>query len=252
MIHCIAIDDEPLALVQISGYIRKVPFLKLVHACSNAFEAMEVLAKNNIDLVFIDIHMPDLNGMDFIKSLTKRPMVIFTTAYPEYALESFRVDALDYLLKPFGFNDFLKASNKAFRQSELMEKHTASPSEITPTPPQIPSSAENNYLFIKADYKIIRIDINTILYIESQNEYVRIFTDDTKPVVTLLSMKALEERLPPSRFMRVHRSYIVNLQKIPAIANNRIIFGKETYIPVSNLYKEKFNNYMEKHFLGKM
>lgn len=250
MIRCIAIDDEPLALTQLAGYIGKVPFLQLVKACNNALEALELLATEPVDLIFADINMPDLNGVDFVRSLINKPVVIFTTAYMEYAVEGFRVDALDYLLKPFGYNEFLKAANKAHHQCELLSK--AKTLQPSPLPKEAEAENESDNLFIKADYKMIRLDMNKILYMESQNEYVRIFTEDQKPIMTLLSMKTLEERLPSDRFMRIHRSYIINLQKMTAVANNRVIYGKDIYIPVGNQYKEKFNHYLEKHFLGKI
>ncbi len=249
MIRCITIDDEPLALIQLTGYIEKVPFLKLVKACNSALEALDLLAKDPVDLIFADINMPDLNGVDFVKSLVNKPIIIFTTAYTEYAIEGFRVNALDYLLKPFGYNEFLKAANKALHQYELQAKIQQYP---LPASPEVPAENGNNNLFIKADYKMIRLDMNKIIYMESQNEYIRIFFEDQKPVMTLLSMKKLEERLPAERFMRVHRSYIVNLEKITAVANNRIIYGKDTYIPIGNQYKDKFNEYLEKHYLGKL
>ena len=159
------------------------------------------------------------------------------------------MNALDYLLKPFGYNEFLKAANKALHQYELQAKIQQHP---LPASPEVPAENGNNNLFIKADYKMIRLDMNKIIYMESQNEYIRIFFEDQKPVMTLLSMKKLEERLPAERFMRVHRSYIVNLEKITAVANNRIIYGKDTYIPIGNQYKDKFNEYLEKHYLGKL
>ena len=249
MIRCITIDDEPLALIQLTGYIEKVPFLKLVKACNSALEALDLLAKDPVDLIFADINMPDLNGVDFVKSLVNKPIIIFTTAYTEYAIEGFRVNALDYLWKPFGYNEFLKAANKALHQYELQAKIQQYP---LPASPEVPAENGNNNLFIKADYKMIRLDMNKIIYMESQNEYIRIFFEDQKPVMTLLSMKKLEERLPAERFMRVHRSYIVNLEKITAVANNRIIYGKDTYIPIGNQYKDKFNEYLEKHYLGKL
>ncbi|RHJ83457.1 LytTR family DNA-binding domain-containing protein [Parabacteroides sp. AM08-6] len=244
MIRCIAIDDEPLALSQLSGYILKVPFLQLVKSCNSALEALKLVSSTPIDLIFTDINMPDLNGMDFVKSLTNKPMIIFTTAYSEYAVESFRIDVLDYLLKPFGYSDFLKAANKALIQYELLEKDKSRPSSL---PKQ-----ESSSLYVKADYKMIRLDINTILYLESQNEYVRIYSENQRPIMTLASMKALEEQLPANKFMRVHRSYIINLQKIIAVTNNRILYGKDIYIPIGNQYKEKFNNYLKKHSLGKI
>lgn len=249
MIRCITIDDEPLALVQLTGYIEKVPFLELVKACNSALEALNLLAKDPVDLIFADINMPDLNGIDFVKSLVNKPIIIFTTAYTEYAIEGFRVNALDYLLKPFGYNEFLKAANKALHQYELQAKMQQHP---LPVSPEVPAENDKNNLFIKADYKMIRLDMNKIIYMESQNEYIRIFFEDQKPVMTLISMKKLEERLPAERFMRVHRSYIVNLEKITAVANNRIIYGKDIYIPIGNQYKDKFNEYLEEHYLGKL
>ncbi|WP_297900866.1 LytTR family DNA-binding domain-containing protein [uncultured Parabacteroides sp.] len=244
MIRCIAIDDEPLALAQIVGYIGKVAFLELIKGCSSAMEALEIVNKEKTDLIFVDINMPDLNGMDFVKSLSHKPMIIFTTAYSEYAVEGFRVEALDYLLKPFGFNDFLRSANKALRQSELLSPKPGSSTEI--------ATGENEHLYVKADYKMIRLDIDKIIYAESKSEYVRIYLENEKPIMTLLSMKILEERLPMDKFMRVHRSFLVNTSKITAIANNRIIIGKDVYIPIGNQFKEKFNNYIDKHFLGKM
>lgn len=244
-LRCIAIDDEPLALTQIMGYIEKVPFLEAVKGCSNALEALEIVNRERIDLIFVDINMPDLNGIDFVKTLPHRPLIIFTTAYSEYAVEGFRVEALDYLLKPFGFNDFLRSANKALRQSELIS---------SPQPERRLEivTDEDEHLYVKADYKMIRLDIGKIIYAESKSEYVRIYLEDEKPIMTLLSMKALEERLPMDKFMRVHRSYLVNTTKITAVANNRIIIGKEIYIPIGNQFKEKFNNYIDKHFLGKI
>ncbi|WP_071145947.1 LytR/AlgR family response regulator transcription factor [Bacteroides ihuae] len=244
MIKCIAIDDEPLALTQLTGYISRVPFLQQVKACQDAFDAMEVLAAEEIDLIFVDINMPDLNGLDFVRSLVVRPLIIFTTAYSEYAIEGFKVDAIDYLLKPFSFQDFLKAADKARRQLEY----------------QSSSSSENeanvfndeSSLFVKADYKIVRININDIKYVECMSEYVRIFIEgEDKPVMTLLSMRKLEERLPSGQFMRVHRSYIVNLKKIAEISRLRIIFDGNVYIPIGENYKDKFTEYINRLCLGK-
>ncbi|MGV8093976.1 MAG: LytR/AlgR family response regulator transcription factor [Mangrovibacterium sp.] len=234
MIRCIAIDDEPLALAQITGYIEKTSFLELVAACHDALQAMDIIAKGGIDLMFVDINMPDLSGMEFVKSLTEKPLIVFTTAYSEYALEGFRVDALDYLLKPISYTEFLKSANKALRQHEIIKGKGA--------------GAASQNIFIKADYKMVQIDLNTITYVESQNEYIRIFTENEKPVMTLLSMKAIEERLPPGKFMRVHRSYIVNLQKITMISKGSIMIGK-IHIPVGNQYRENFCNYVDKNSL---
>lgn len=242
MINCIAIDDEPLALAQLTGYIARVPFLNLVASCQDAFEGMNALSVHKVDLIFVDINMPDLNGLDFVRSLVDKPLTIFTTAYSEYAVEGFKVDAVDYLLKPFGFQEFLKAVDKAhnwwnFRNKDLPA--SASP-EI---------SFNEGTLFVKSDYRVIRINIADIKYIEGMSEYVRIFIEGaTKPIVPLLSMKRLEEALPASQFMRVHRSYIVNLNKITEISRMRIVFG-DTYIPVGDNYKDKFTEYVNNRMM---
>jgi two-component system LytT family response regulator len=239
---CIAIDDEPLALAQISAYINKVPFLELIKSCSDAFEAMKVLSEEKIELMFIDINMPDLNGMEFVRSLSVRPLIIFTTAYSEYAVDGFKVDAVDYLLKPFSFQDLLKASEKARHRAELMknEQSLDTNDKVIDTP-----QVDNDSIFVKSDYRIVRISINDIKYIEGMSEYVRIFvTGEPKPIISLLSMKKLENLLSASHFLRVHRSYIVNMQKIVEVSRLRIIFDKDTYIPIGDNYKDKFNEYI--------
>ena len=236
MISCIAIDDEPLALRQIKGYIEKTPFLDLVATFESPLEALDFLNNNEVDLMFVDIQMPDLSGMDLVKSLEFKPSIVFTTAFSEYAVEGFKVDALDYLLKPLDYPSFLKSANKA-------QNHFK----------QLRSSQENldigsEHLFIKSEYKIIRVEINKILYIEGMREYVRIHLEGSKPVMTLISMKKMEQKLPSGRFMRVHRSYIVNLDKITTIERSRIIFDS-VYIPVSEQYKESFQKYIDEDFL---
>jgi DNA-binding LytR/AlgR family response regulator len=237
MIRCLAIDDEPLALRQISDYIRKTPFLELAGQCESALKAIEILENTLVDLMFVDINMPDLNGMDFVKTLEKAPKVVFVTAYSEYALEGFRVDAIDYLLKPISYVDFLKSANKV---KTWFEAHHQKPDEV---------KSNKEFLFIKSDYKILRINFDDIKYIEGMSEYIRIHLISSKPVMTLLSMKSIEEQLPADRFMRVHRSYIVNLTKISVIERNRIIFDGKVYIPVSDQYKSKFQEYLDNNFL---
>jgi DNA-binding LytR/AlgR family response regulator len=237
MIRCIAIDDEPLALRQIVSYIKKTPFLELVGQCENAIMAIGMLEKTNVDLLFVYINMPDLSGMDFVKTLDNPPKVIFVTAYSEYALEGFRVDALDYLLKPISYTDFLKSANKVKSWFDSYRKKSD----------EVKSNKE--FLFIKSDYKVLRINFDDIKYIEGMSEYIRIHLANAKPVMTLLSMKAVEEILPADLFMRVHRSYIVNLSKISVIERNRIIFDGNVYIPVSDQYKAKFQEYIDKNFL---
>ena len=236
MISCIAIDDEPLALRQIAEYIEKTPFLDIKATFESAMEALDFLNNNKVDLMFVDIQMPDLSGMDLVKSLEQRPEIIFTTAFSEFAVEGFKVDALDYLLKPLDYASFLKAANKAHTHFESLRIGSEN------------LKISSDHLFIKSEYKVIRIEIDKILYIEGMREYVRIHLENSKPVMTLLSMKKIEQKLPSTRFMRVHRSYIVNLEKITTIERSRIIFA-DVYIPVSEQYKEKLQKYINDNFL---
>lgn len=236
-LRVIAIDDEPLALQLIKGYIQKTPFLELVDTFDNPLDAMEFLAHEQVDLLFLDIHMPDLSGTEFTRILTSPPKIIFTTAYEKYALEGFKLNAVDYLLKPFSYEEFLKAAIKAQNMFNLEHQaHT-----------QI--EANNEYLFIKSEYKIRRINFDNILYIEGLKDYIKVHVqNESKPILSLNSLKALDAKLPEDRFMRVHRSFIVNLAKIETIERNRIVFGK-VYIPVSDQYKDKFQDFLDKNFL---
>jgi DNA-binding LytR/AlgR family response regulator len=238
MIRCIAIDDEPLALKQIAEYIKKTPFLELAGLCESALQAIEMLEYTQVDLMFVDINMPDLSGMDFVKTLENPPLIVFVTAYGEYAIEGFRVDATDYLLKPISYGDFLKSANKVKTWYDALQQK---PAEI---------SSNKDFLFIKSEYKILRINFDDIKFIEAMSEYIRIHLSNSKPVMTQLSMKSIEEKLPDDRFMRVHRSYIVNLSKISVIERNRIVFDGSVYIPVSDQYKTKFQGYLDKNFLA--
>ena len=241
MIRCLAIDDEPLALQQLAAYIQKIPFLELVATCQSAFDAKSVLDSEVVDVLFCDINMPDLNGLDFVKSLSVPPMVVFTTAYSEYAVEGFKVDAVDYLLKPFGLADFQRAANKVKTRYDLMNTAT-----ITQR------SDDDDTLFLKTEYKVVRIDIKDIRYIEGMSEYLKIYLDSQpKPIIVLLSMKKMEERLGTARFMRVHRSYIINLKKIHEVNKSRVILDADTSIPIGDNYKEVFNQYLGTKFLGK-
>jgi len=237
MISCINIDDEPLALKQIATYIEKTPFLELKKSFESPLNALTYLQNNEVDLLFVDINMPDLNGMDFVKSLTNPPKIIFTTAYSEYALEGFKVDAIDYLLKPIDYAAFLKASTKAQEWFNIKNE------------PKEELKSDGNFLFIKSEYKILRVKIEDIKYIEGMREYIRIHLTSEKPIMTLLSMKAMEKQLENKNFMRVHRSYIVNLDKVSTIERSRIVFDK-VYIPVSEQYKEKFHKFVDKNFLS--
>ena len=238
-IRCLAIDDEPLALQQIVAYINKVPFLELAAQCQSALEARTFLENDTVDAIFCDINMPDLNGMDFVKSLTVPPLIVFTTAYSEYAIEGFRVNAVDYLLKPFGLQDFQRAAN---RLKERLETSTA---------PNAPLTSDNNTLFLKTDYRIVKVSIPDIRYIEGMSEYLKVWIEgESKPIITLLSMKKMEERLP-EYFMRIHRSYIINLTKIQEVNKNRVIMDADTFLPIGDMYKETFQAYLDTKYLGK-
>ena len=236
MIRCLAIDDEPLALQQIAAYINKVPFLELAAQCQSALEARQFLSDDRVDAIFCDINMPDLNGMDFVKSLTAPPLVVFTTAYSEYAIEGFKVNAVDYLLKPFGMQEFMRAAN---RLQERLSVPASAPAETDDT------------LFLKTDYRIVKVNIPDIRYVEAMSEYLKVWIEgEAKPIITLLSMKKMEERLPDN-FMRIHRSYIINLDKIQEVNKNRVIMDADTYLPIGDLYKEAFQAYLNKKYLGK-
>ena len=240
MIRCLAIDDEPLALQQLVTYISKVPFLELAAQCQSALEARTFLESNSADAIFCDINMPDLNGMDFVKSLTAPPLVVFTTAYSEYAVEGFKVNAVDYLLKPFGLQDFQRAANR------LRERLEGSPSTKQPV-----VSESDDILFLKTDYRIVKVSIPDIRYVEGMSEYLKVWIEgESKPIITLLSMKKMEERLP-DYFMRIHRSYIINLNKIQEVNKNRVIMDTATYLPIGDLYKDTFQAYLNTKYLGK-
>ena len=254
-----AIDDEPLALQQIAAYIDKVPYLELAAQCQSAVEARQFLENDTVDAIFCDINMPDLNGMDFVKSLTAPPLIVFTTAYAEYAVEGFKVAAVDYLLKPFGLQDFQRAAN---RLRERLESATSSANNTTASPATTAASsasatvvsgsaADNDVLFLKTEYRIVKISISDIRYVEAMSEYLKVhLKSQPKPIVTLLSMKKMEERLP-ANFMRIHRSYIINLDAIQEVNKNRVIMDAETYLPVGDNYKETFQHYLDAKFLGK-
>ena len=237
MVTTITIDDEPLALQLLSGYIEKTPGLNLIGKFDNPLDAADFLTGTSVDLVFVDIQMPDLTGIEFTRLMDKGPKVIFTTAYEKYALEGYKLEVVDYLLKPFSYEEFLSAVKKAQRLLRLEQK---SPNII---------DANNEFLFLKSDYKIKRLNFNDILYIEGLKDYVKVYTQtSSKPVLSLTSLKLLESKLPGSKFMRVHRSFIVNLEKIDTIERSRIVFGKE-YIPVSDHYKARFQKFLDNNFL---
>jgi DNA-binding LytR/AlgR family response regulator len=237
MITVIAIDDEPLALQLISGYIEKTPGLKLAGKFDNPIDASEFLTNNEIELIFVDIQMPDLSGIEFTRLIEKGLKVIFTTAFEKYALEGYKLEVVDYLLKPFSYEEFLAAVQKAQKLIRL-EQNALQKVE-----------ANDEFLFLKSDYKIKRINFNDILYVEGLKDYVKVYVQNNpKPVLSISTLKLIESKLPEAKFMRVHRSFIVNLGKIDTIERSRIIFGK-TYIPVGDQYKEKFQEFLDRNFL---
>lgn len=240
MIRCLAIDDEPLALRQLESYLKKVPFLNVVGGCQSAMDAMRILEEQEIDAIFIDINMPDLNGMEFVKSLQHPPLVVFTTAYQEYAVEGYKVNAVDYLLKPFGMADIMRAAERVKERYELLHAATASPVD------------EDDALFLKTEYKVVRVIVTNIVYIEGMAEYLRIYLNgQEKPLITLLSMKKMEERLQGHAFMRVHKSYIINLRHISEINKSRVILDTGASISIGDSYRERLTEYVNKKFLGK-
>jgi two-component system, LytTR family, response regulator LytT len=237
MITVIAIDDEPLALQLVSGYIEKTPGLRLAGNFDNPLDASDFLSGNQVDLVFVDIQMPDLSGIEFTRLIEKGPKVIFTTAFAKYALEGYKLDVVDYLLKPFSYEEFLASVQKARNLINLEQNalHKVVSNE--------------KFLFLKSDYKIRRINFNDILYIEGLKDYVKVYVkNDPKPILSISTLKLIESKLPESKFMRVHRSFIVNLNRIETIDRSRIVFGK-AYIPVGDQYKGKFQEYLDRNFL---
>lgn len=230
-IKCCVIDDEPLACQLLASYIEKTPYLALVNTYSSAQEAIKAILSGEIDLVYLDIQMPQLNGLEFAKIIPPTCKIIFTTAYDKYAVQGFKVNAIDYLMKPINYDEFLTASNKALtilNQQKLIET----------------SNLQSNFIIVKSEYKLMQIATSDILFIEGVKDYVKIYLDnDQKSIMTLMSMKTFEHYLPSNIFMRVHRSYIVNTTKIKIIERNRIVFGHH-YIPISETYKQTFNNYI--------
>lgn len=236
VLKCCIIDDEPLAIELLESYVKRTPFLQLEASFNSAVQAIEPISKGDIDLLFLDIQMPELNGMEFSRIINGKSRIIFTTAFEQYAVDSYKVDAIDYLLKPFSYGDFLKAAQKALQWFEL----SAAPS--------VAGNADNQqYIFVKSDYKLKQIPLDKILYIEGLKDYVKIYLEgEPHPILSLLSLKSLEEMLPDEQFIRVHRSFIVQGCKIKLIDRNRIVFGKE-YIPISDSYKDAFAEFIARH-----
>lgn len=234
--RCIAVDDESLALDLLEDNIRKVPFLTLVKRCKNAFEAHEVVMKENIDLMFLDIQMPGISGVQFLQSISNPPIVIFITAYEQFALQGFNLDVVDYLLKPVSFDRFLKAANKAH---ELFTLKKAAP-----------NNTSSEYLFVNSEYNLVKLNIGDIIYIEGLKDYIKIFiANATRPIITRLSMKSIEEKLPLDRFARVHKSFIIAIDRIISIRKGKISINN-VHVPISEHYKENLYRFIDPKSLG--
>lgn len=237
-ITCVIVDDEPMALNLVESYVEKTPFLELKQKCSSAIEAMEFIKNEPVDLLFLDIQMPDLTGIEFSKMLPKETRVVFTTAFDQYALEGFKVEALDYLLKPFDYAEFLAAANKANHYFSLLKGK-----------PQNIISEAKEFLFVKSEYKQLRIKLSDVLYFEGLKDYIKIWLkDNPKPILTLMSLKSLQEELPETQFLRVHRSFIVSLKNIEVIERSQIIINNQR-ITVSEQYKPAFLEFVNNNSL---
>ena len=232
--NCIAIDDEPLALNVIEEFCKKIDFIHLQAKFTSAIQAIDYISKNKTDLVFLDIQMPHLTGLQFLKTVSSPPMVIFTTAYSDYALEGFNVDAVDYLLKPIAFDRFLKATSKAYNLYNLIHK----------APQPVVEEQQDKYLLVKVEYSTVKINADDILYIEGLKDYVKIYTG-AKFIMTKSTMKHIEEKLPRDKFIRIHKSYIVSVPKIRAIEYNCVTLG-EKQIPIGNQYRQGFNELIQR------
>ena len=230
---CVIVDDEPLALDLLESYVRKTPYLELAGKYSSAVQALHALGGQAADLMFLDIQMPELSGLEFSKMLPPDTRIVFTTAFDQYALDGYKVNAVDYLLKPISYADFLRAADKARHWYERAQSSPAREEEI-------------DSIFVKSEYKLVQVDLRRILYVEGLKDYIKIYEEENpKPILSLMSMKAMEDLLPASQFMRVHRSYIVRKDKIRIIDRGRIVFGK-AYIPVSDSYKAVFQAFLDK------
>lgn len=247
---CAIIDDEPLAVSLLESYVCKTPYLELTGKFNSAVQALAVLVTQPVDLLFLDIQMPELSGMELSRMLAVQTRIIFTTAFGQYALDSYKVNALDYLLKPISYADFLTSTNKALQWYELLrwEEMVAEDSGKGGHEGEAPVSSIES-IFIKTEYKLVQVELRKILYIEGLKDYVKIFVEDEpRPILSLTSMKTMEEILPANRFIRVHRSFIVQPEKIKVIERNRIVYGKE-YIPISDNYKQKFMEFLAQRSL---
>ena len=232
MINCIAIDDEPLALDLLEDNIAQVPYLQLVGKCSNAIDALKLLKEVDVDLVFLDIQMPGLTGLQFIQSLTVKPMFILVTAYEKFALEGFNLNVVDYLVKPVPLERFIRACNKAQELYELKKGNFAAGER----------NKDDDFFFINVDYSLVKVMYNKIVWIEGLKDYIKIYlNDNTKPIVARLSLKSLEDELPPSMFLRIHKSYIVSKNFITSVKKSSVLLDNKTELPVGENYKDRID-----------
>ncbi|MBK6344929.1 MAG: response regulator transcription factor [Bacteroidales bacterium] len=236
-ISCILVDDEPLALDLLERYVIKTPFLDCRSRCSSALEAMEIISKHPVDLIFLDIQMPQLSGIELSRIIDKNTRIVFTTAFNEYALDGFKVNALDYLLKPFNFEEYSRAVNRAREWFDLVGQNHR------------PLTGGRDFIFVKSEYKQVKIMLDDVVYIEGLKDYVKIWLEgNPKPKMSLISLKTLEKELHPTRFMRIHRSFIVALDKIQSVERSQVIIGNKVRINIAEQYREKFNHFLN----GKM
>ena len=232
MINCIAIDDEPLALELLEDNIAQVPYLQLVGKCSNAIDALKLLKEINVDLVFLDIQMPGLTGLQFIQSMSQKPMFILVTAYEKFALEGFNLNVVDYLVKPVPLERFIRACNKAQELFELKKGNFVAGER----------NKDDDFFFINVDYSLVKVMYNNIIWIESLKDYIKIYlNDNTKPIVARLSLKSLEDELPPSMFLRIHKSYIVSKNFISSVKKSSVLLDNKTELPVGENYKDRID-----------
>lgn len=238
-LKCAIIDDEPLAAGLLESYAKKTPFLELTGVFGSAVQAMGSLRQQPVDLLFLDIQMPELSGMEFAKLVPSTTKIIFTTAFGQYAIEGYKVQAIDYLLKPISYEEFLRAANKAL--SLFASAESERPSSV--------SNTDERFIFVKSDYKLLKVNFDDILFVEGVKDYVKIYLDNgQKPIMSLMNMKKVEDFLPSPEFLRTHRSYIVHMNKVSVIDRGRIVFG-DNYIPISESYKEEVQQYLDKHLL---
>ena len=237
IIKCAIVDDEPLAVELLASYANKTPFLELCGKYNNATDALHGIGETPVDLLFLDIQMPELNGLELSKMIPENTRIVFTTAFNQYAVDGFRVNALDYLLKPISYADFMEACNKAMQWFQLVQQNEQQSAATT-------AEEEPRSIFVKSEYKLLQIQLDDIRYIEGLKDYVKIYTEQSPhPILSLMNMKTIEQMLPSSRFIRVHRSFIVQKSKIREIERNRIIFG-DVYIPIGDSYKQAFQDFI--------